>query len=164
MSGIKYLLDTNFILGLLKSTPEVLSMIIDLDVLAEECAYSAVTSGLSVRNEANEDGDIAIEITQLRPGEKLYEELLIGDNPLPTAHPRIMKAHEEFLPSSELAPRLQVLTDALQVNNVPDIRALLKELVPGYQPDGEVVDWVHLAQAAQMTQNAQLTQAAQLTQ
>ena len=121
-------------------------------------------SGLSVRDDSNEEGDIAIEITQLRPGEKLYEELLIGDNPLPTAHPRIMKAHEEFLPSSELAPRLQVLTDALQVNNVPDIRALLKELVPGYQPDGEVVDWVHLAQAAQMTQNAQLTQAAQLTQ
>ena len=106
-------------------------------------------SGLTVRDESNADGDIAIETTCLRPGEKLYEELLIGDNPLPTAHPRIMKAHEEFLPIPVLVPRLQLLSDALQANNVPQIRALLKVLVPGYQPDGEVVDWVHLAQAEQ---------------
>ena len=105
-------------------------------------------SGLTVRNEANPDGDIAIEITGLRPGEKLYEELLIGDNPLPTQHDRIMRAHEVFLPWSELAPRLQVLIVALNANDVPAIRTLLKELVPGYQPEGEVVDWVHLAQAS----------------
>jgi hypothetical protein len=51
------------------------------------------------------------------------------------------------LPLSDLTPRLQALTLALSANNVPQIRTLLKELVPGYQPDGEVVDWVHLAQA-----------------
>ncbi len=105
-------------------------------------------SGLSVRDEANSAGDIAIEITGLRPGEKLYEELLIGDNPLPTKHPRIMKAHEEFLPLADLTGRLQVLTQALNANNVPLVRTLLKDLVPGYQPDAEVVDWVHLARAA----------------
>jgi FlaA1/EpsC-like NDP-sugar epimerase len=55
-------------------------------------------SGLNVKDELNPDGDIEIEITGLRPGEKLYEELLIGDNPKPTSHPRIMKAHEEFIP------------------------------------------------------------------
>ena len=54
-------------------------------------------SGLSVKNEQNPDGDIEIEITQLRPGEKLFEELLIGNNPEPTSHNRIMKAHEPFL-------------------------------------------------------------------
>ena len=54
-------------------------------------------SGLTVRNDASPDGDIEIQITALRPGEKLYEELLIGDNPLPTQHPRIMKAHEDFM-------------------------------------------------------------------
>ncbi len=102
-------------------------------------------SGLTVRDETNVDGDIAIEITKLRPGEKLYEELLIGDNPLPTAHPRIMKAHEDFLPLHVLAPKLQALTQALNLNDVPQIRTLLKELVPGYQPDEGVVDWVHLA-------------------
>lgn len=105
-------------------------------------------SGLSVRDEANPAGDIAIEVTGLRPGEKLYEELLIGDNPLPTKHPRIMKAHEEFLPLADLTDRLQVLTQALNANDVPLVRTLLKHLVPGYQPDAEVVDWVHLARAA----------------
>ena len=104
-------------------------------------------SGLSVRDEANPAGDIAIEITGLRPGEKLYEELLIGDNPLPTKHPRIMKAREEFLPLADLTRRLQVLTQALNANDVPLVRTLLKDLVPGYQPDAEVVDWVHLARA-----------------
>jgi len=104
-------------------------------------------SGLTVRDDTNTGGDIAIKITCLRPGEKLYEELLIGDNPMPTHHPRIMKAHEDFVMLPELTNRLQVLTQALGANEVPLIRTLLKELVPGYQPDEAVVDWVHLARA-----------------
>lgn len=99
-------------------------------------------SGLTVRDEANLNGDIEIQIKGLRPGEKLYEELLIGDNPLPTSHSRIMKAHEDFLPWSELQAKLAGLTQVLDINDVPLIRTLLKDLVPGYQPDGEVVDWV----------------------
>jgi FlaA1/EpsC-like NDP-sugar epimerase len=55
-------------------------------------------SGLTLRNEKNPHGDIEIKVTGLRPGEKLFEELLIGENPQPTAHPKIMKAHEEFMP------------------------------------------------------------------
>jgi FlaA1/EpsC-like NDP-sugar epimerase len=111
-------------------------------------------SGLTVRDVANPEGDIEIKITGLRPGEKLYEELLIGDNPLPTQHPRIMKAHEQFVPWPELSARLNDLTVALNANDVPLIRSLLKQLVPGYQPDGEVVDWVHLAQKACLLQAA----------
>jgi len=99
-------------------------------------------SGLTVMDSNNPMGDIEIEVTGLRPGEKLYEELLIGDNPLPTSHPRIMKAHEEFLPWDELESKLNILNSALDSNNVPVIRTLLKELVPGYQPESEVVDWV----------------------
>jgi FlaA1/EpsC-like NDP-sugar epimerase len=102
-------------------------------------------SGLTVRDDANLNGDIEIQVTGLRPGEKLYEELLIGDNPLPTSHARIMKAHEDFLPWTELQSKLAVLGLALDTNDVPLIRTLLKGLVPGYQPEGEVVDWVHLA-------------------
>lgn len=101
-------------------------------------------SGLALKDETNPSGDIEIAVTGLRPGEKLYEELLIGDNPLPTSHPRIMKAHEEFLPLTELETKLAALSLALDANNVPLIRGLLKELVPGYQPDGDVVDWVWL--------------------
>jgi FlaA1/EpsC-like NDP-sugar epimerase len=105
-------------------------------------------SGLTVRDDANPDGDIEIEVTGLRPGEKLYEELLIGDNPQPTSHPRIMKAREDCLPWSELEQKLQSLQMALDVNDVAVVRAMLQQLVSGYQPSGEIVDWVHLEQEA----------------
>jgi FlaA1/EpsC-like NDP-sugar epimerase len=102
-------------------------------------------SGLSVRSEDNPEGDIEIAITGLRPGEKLYEELLIGDNPKATQHARIMQAHEEFLPWPLLEEKLQALNMAVGVNDVPMIRGFLQQLVKGYAPSGEVVDWVHLA-------------------
>ena len=101
-----------------------------------------VLSGLTVKDEEHPTGDIEIQVKGLRPGEKLYEELLIGDNPLPTKHPRIMKAHEEFLHWDVLHDKLQALSLALDLNDVPDIRKQLKDLVPGYQPEGDVVDWV----------------------
>ncbi|MDM0110741.1 VanZ family protein [Variovorax sp. J22R133] len=103
-------------------------------------------SGCTVCDAQNPDGDIEIQITGLRPGEKLYEELLIGDNPLPTHHPLIMKAHEDYLAWDELGVRLHALSGAVEVNDVPLIRQLLKEVVVGYQPDGKVVDWVHMEQ------------------
>jgi FlaA1/EpsC-like NDP-sugar epimerase len=105
-------------------------------------------SGLTVRDETNPAGDIAIEITGLRPGEKLYEELLIGDNPEPTSHPRIMKAREAFISWADLQPQLQALEAALNVNDVDHIRALLARLVTDYSPNGEIVDWVYLARNA----------------
>jgi FlaA1/EpsC-like NDP-sugar epimerase len=102
-------------------------------------------SGLTVRDELRPDGDIELSVTGLRPGEKLYEELLIGDNPKPTQHPRIMKAREKFLNWPQLESKLNALSMAMSVNDVPIIRTLLQELVSGYQPSGEVVDWVHMA-------------------
>jgi FlaA1/EpsC-like NDP-sugar epimerase len=102
-------------------------------------------SGLTLKNEDNPHGDIEIAVTGLRPGEKLFEELLIGDNPKPTQHPRIMKAHEAFLPWDQLQGKLNALELAMSVNDVPVLRGFLQQLVPGYQPSGEVVDWIHLA-------------------
>jgi FlaA1/EpsC-like NDP-sugar epimerase len=102
-------------------------------------------SGLTVRDELQPDGDIELTVTGLRPGEKLYEELLIGDNPKPTQHARIMKAHEQFLSWPQLERKLNALSIAMSVNDVPVIRGQLQELVSGYQPSGEVVDWVHMA-------------------
>ena len=93
-------------------------------------------SGLSLRDATNPAGDIAIEVTGLRPGEKLYEELLIGDNPMPTSHPRIMKAHEDFLPWSVLAPKLEVLARAAENDDLQAMNALLLEHVQGYEPGG----------------------------
>jgi len=106
-------------------------------------------SGLTVKDEQNPDGDIEIEITGLRPGEKLYEELLIGDNPKPTSHSRIMKAHEEFIPWADLDAKLQALEMALNVNDVGVIRLMMEELVAGYTPSDEIVDWVYLEQEAE---------------
>ena len=98
-------------------------------------------SGLLVKDEAHPHGDIEIKVTGLRPGEKLYEELLIGDNPQPTAHPKIMKAHEEFLSWDDLQQELEKLNVALDASDGDLIRGMLKKLVPGYQPNGDAVDW-----------------------
>jgi FlaA1/EpsC-like NDP-sugar epimerase len=103
-------------------------------------------SGLTLRDERNPEGDIEIKVTGLRPGEKLYEELLIGDDPKPTQHPSIMKEHEKFIPWDQLLGQLHLLNLALSVNDVPAIRRVLQQLVTGYQPSDEVVDWVHLEQ------------------
>lgn len=103
-------------------------------------------SGLTVRDEENPEGDIEILVTGLRPGEKLYEELLIGDNPEPTSHPRIMKAREDYLSWNILECRLAGLRAVLDANDVPAIRSLLQELVSGYRPEERIVDWVHAAQ------------------
>lgn len=106
-------------------------------------------SGLTVRDEQHPEGDIEIAVTGLRPGEKLYEELLIGDNPEPTLHARIMKAHEECMAWSELEGKLKTLEMALDANDVGVIRLMLEQLVTGYKPSGDLLDWVHLELEAQ---------------
>ena len=105
-------------------------------------------SGLIVRDEQNPDGDVEIEITGLRPGEKLYEELLIGDNPQSTLHPRIMRAQEEFISWSEFEHKLKSLEIALNVNDVGVIRLMLQQLVAGYLPSDAIMDWIYLEQEA----------------
>jgi len=103
-------------------------------------------SGRSIRDDANPEGDIEIRITGLRPGEKLYEELLIGDDPVATAHPRIMKAREVCLPWSELRAHLGKLEQAIDANDVGTIRASLERLVSGYRPPAAIVDWISVAE------------------
>ena len=101
-------------------------------------------SGLTVSDSDNVDGDIEIEVTGLRPGEKLYEELLIGDNPQGTNHPRIMRAQEDFLEWDTLKIKLSELERAVDNNQVGIVRRMLQELVCGYVPNPDIVDWVHL--------------------
>ncbi|MDY7577629.1 nucleoside-diphosphate sugar epimerase/dehydratase [Herbaspirillum sp. RTI4] len=101
-------------------------------------------SGLTVRNSDNPEGDIAITVSGLRPGEKLYEELLIGENPQPTLHPRIMKAHEDYVVWDVLKKELRLLIAATEKNDVDAIRTILGKLVSGYEPQSGVVDLVSL--------------------
>jgi FlaA1/EpsC-like NDP-sugar epimerase len=97
-----------------------------------------------MRTNENPAGDIEIVETGLRPGEKLYEELLIGDNPAPTEHPRILKADERFTPFDELSQKLERLSDALSVGSAVEQIAILAEIVPEFRGSGELVDWVQL--------------------
>lgn len=104
-------------------------------------------SGLSVRSAQSPDGDIDIQFVGLRPGEKLYEELLIGNNVTPTEHLMILRANEKSVDWERLKSALTELGNAVKDDNYPRIRELFLELVEGYNPDAEMVDWIHLQQA-----------------
>jgi len=101
--------------------------------------------GLTVRNDRAPDGDIEIRYTGLRPAEKLYEELLIGNNVMGTEHPSIMRAEEDFLAWDELKPLIDQLGTACQRLDCTRTRELLLEVVVGYSPTKEVEDlvWRH---------------------
>ncbi|MGE5260229.1 MAG: polysaccharide biosynthesis protein, partial [Actinomycetota bacterium] len=91
-------------------------------------------SGLEVRDENHPEGDIAIEYIGLRRGEKLYEELLIGENTTGTSHPRIFKNSEPILPYEELATALERLEEAIQKLDVAELQETLRATVEGYVP------------------------------
>ncbi|MEZ9259992.1 polysaccharide biosynthesis protein [Vibrio splendidus] len=99
-------------------------------------------SGLSVKNEENQHGDIEIQFSGLRPGEKLYEELLIGDNVARTAHERIMTAQEVFLPIDEYDTLLESLDFACHNLDHDTIRQLLLDAPTGFSPTDGIGDLV----------------------
>ena len=91
-------------------------------------------SGLDVKDANNPEGDIEIDEIGLRPGEKLYEELLIDGSPEPTSHPRIFKSHEGFIPWSDLEIQIEKMNLLLATGDVSAALYTLRELVPGYMP------------------------------
>ena len=100
-------------------------------------------SGMEIKDDDNEEGDIEIIFTGLRPGEKLYEELLIGENVSTTEHKQILRAEEDFIPSEELSSHLEALKEAEKVGDVAMLRDILKEVVQGFIPEEEIVDIVY---------------------
>lgn len=86
-------------------------------------------SGMTVREEQHPTGDIEVSFTGLRPGEKLYEELLIGGSPEQTTHPRVMKAREEYMTWSSLSPHLEELASACSAGDSEKIQAILRQCV-----------------------------------
>jgi len=104
-------------------------------------------SGLNVKDEDNKEGDIEIQITGLRPGEKLYEELLLGNNPQKTQHPKIQKAQDPFIPFNQLEVYLNNLKTLLDHNKVLEVKELLAKIVKTYQSNSAIVDHVYLEQS-----------------
>jgi FlaA1/EpsC-like NDP-sugar epimerase len=102
-------------------------------------------SGRTVRDEERPDGDIEIRVDGLRPGEKLHEELLIGGEIVVTAHPRIMRSNERYLPWSQLEPLLTSLQTALAGNDAGAARQMLRQIVPEFTPNSPLVDLLAVA-------------------
>ena len=100
-------------------------------------------SGLNVKDSNNPNGDIEILFTGLRPGEKLYEELLIGDSVLETEHQLILRSNEEMLPWSDLKLILNKLKTSVDKQNLEGARQALIEAVPGYKPQGDINDLMY---------------------
>ncbi|MDQ1228589.1 nucleoside-diphosphate sugar epimerase/dehydratase [Sphingomonas sp. SORGH_AS_0879] len=102
-------------------------------------------SGFTVRDEDNPHGDIEIKVVGMRPGEKLYEELLIGNDPVASAHPRILMASEPFEAWERLRAHLDRLEELIAANDVVATKALLGQVVPEFASVSDIVDWTHLA-------------------
>jgi FlaA1/EpsC-like NDP-sugar epimerase len=104
-------------------------------------------SGLTVKDGNNkEEGDIEIKTIGLRPGEKLYEELLLGDNPQKTLHPKIQKAQDPFIPFNQLEIDLNILKTLLDQNKVTEVKEILSKIIKAYQSNSPIVDHVYLEQ------------------
>ena len=102
-----------------------------------------ILSGLTVKDSKNLNGDIEIKITGLRPGEKLYEELLIGNNPQKTVHPKIQKTSDPFIPFDQLEKELDNLNRLLTENKVKEIKIILEKLKL-YKSNSKIADHIYL--------------------
>lgn len=100
-------------------------------------------SGFNVLDSHDPDGDIEITVIGLRPGEKLFEELLIGENPSPTKHPRILKANEHFVRLELLLKDLQDLASMIERSDTGELKVKLAKMVPEFVTQDFVEDWVH---------------------
>ncbi len=103
-------------------------------------------SGFRVRDNKNQTGDIEVKIIGLRPGEKLYEELLIGDNPQKTKHSKIQKTNDTFIPYEQLELNLNNLKNLLNNNRVNEVKNLLDKLIKLYKSNSDIVDHIYIEQ------------------
>ena len=97
-------------------------------------------SGMSLKDSNNPNGDIEIVFTGLRPGEKLFEELLIGKNSKATLHQKIQVANEPFLTCAEIESFISTINEAERVNDVVHLKRSLAKAVHGYKPMQAIVD------------------------
>ncbi|MDA7733980.1 polysaccharide biosynthesis protein [Candidatus Pelagibacter sp.] len=130
--------------GAMSDGCEVFILDMGQSVKIKDLIYKMIKlSGLIVKDDKNLQGDIEIKITGLRPGEKLYEELLIGDNPQKTYHEKIQKAQDPFISYKKLKIDLENLSILLENNKIADVKNMLSRLLPSYQSNSEIVDHVY---------------------
>ncbi len=127
--------------GAMGKNSEVFVLDMGESVKIKDLIYKMINlSGLTVKDSSNPDGDIEIKIIGLRPGEKLYEELLIGDDPQNTDHLKIKKTNETFIPFLELDKDLNFLKTLLAENKVLEVKKLLEKLIKLYKSNSKIVD------------------------
>ena len=100
-------------------------------------------SGFEIKDKNNPDGDIEVQIIGLRPGEKLYEELLIGDNPEKTIHPKISKASDPSISYDELDSGLRSLNNLINDNKISEVKDLLDKLLKLYKSNSKIIDHLY---------------------
>ncbi len=130
--------------GAMSEGCEVFVLDMGKSVKIKDLIYKMIKlSGLSIRDNKNIDGDIEIKITGLRAGEKLYEELLLGDNPQKTYHEKIQKAQDPFIPYNQLKVDLENLSTLINNNKVEEVKNMLYKLLPSYQSNSKIVDHIY---------------------
>ena len=133
--------------GAMSQSCEVFVLDMGKSIKIKDLIYKMIiNSGLTVKNQENPKGDIEIKIIGLRPGEKLYEELLIGENPQKTSHDKIKKAQDHFITFNELNLDLDLLINQLQSNKIYEIKEMLKKLVSTYKSNTKIVDLLFMQQ------------------
>ena len=131
--------------GAMSKSSEVFVLDMGNSVKIKDLIHKMINlSGLKVKDDKNTAGDIEIKITGLRPGEKLYEELLIGNNPQKTNHPKIQKTTDPFIPFDELEEKLKYLKSLLDKNNVAEVKILLGKLLDLYKSNSKIVDHLYV--------------------
>ena len=129
--------------GVMSKGCEVFVLDMGESIKIKDLIYKMIKlSGLTIKDDKNLDGDIEIKITGLRPGEKLYEELLIGDNPHKTYHKKIQKARDPYTPYIKLKIDLDNLSKLLENNRVAEVKNMLSKLVSSYQSNSKIVDHI----------------------
>ena len=133
--------------GAMGKNSEVFVLDMGESVKIKDLIYKMINnSGFKVKDDKNLDGNIEIKIIGLRPGEKLYEELLIGENPKKTAHPKILTAQDPLIPYNKLETNLDILKILLNDNKADEVKDLLERVIKLYQSNSDIVDHVHVEQ------------------
>ncbi len=131
--------------GAMGKNSEVFLLDMGESVKIKDLIYKMINlSGFTVKDEKNPDGDIEIKIIGLRPGEKLYEELLIGDDPQNTDHLKIKKINESYISYFELEKELNILKNLLVENKVDQVKKLLEKLIKLYKSNSKIVDHLYI--------------------